>query len=186
MLDHLAIVSVAGVILWSWTSPDLDAGSLGLQKLLNALFRDVLLREGASAAAHHDVESSRIKWQRTDRGLVIAAVYNLELESLEDFSYVPKLLRATKSVSPALALHANAARADDFGHCRCWTTPCPSPCRQCCECLACLCRAARVVEVVPSLAEATWRSTGNGTPSARPQRLERGSWSELTGPLISR
>lgn len=98
MIDEIAIVSVAGVLLWSWASPDLDARP-SIQLAINQLFHDVLLRDGKAREAHYDAGSSRIKWNRCkERGVVVVATYNRDLARSHDFSYVDKLLASTSQV----------------------------------------------------------------------------------------
>ncbi|KAA0177684.1 hypothetical protein FNF27_00856 [Cafeteria roenbergensis] len=92
MIDEIAIVSVAGVILWSWANPELSA-SRGLERMINALFKDVLLREGRSREAHYDTMACRMKWRRSEsRGVVVVAAYDKELARSHDFSYIDKVV----------------------------------------------------------------------------------------------
>jgi hypothetical protein len=105
MIDEIAIVSVAGVLLWSWASPDLGTGS-SIHAAINQLFHDVLLRDGDAREPHYDAGSSRVKWSRCkERGVVVVATYNRELARSHDFSYVDKLLAATAQVGGMPAGH---------------------------------------------------------------------------------
>ena len=99
MIDEIAIVSVAGVILWSWANPELSA-SRGLERMINALFKDVLLREGRSREAHYDTMACRMKWRRSEsRGVVVVAAYDKELARSHDFSYIDKVVASVAKVS---------------------------------------------------------------------------------------
>lgn len=107
MIDEIAIVSVAGVILWSWANPELSA-SRGLERMINSLFKDVLLREGRTKEPHYDTMTCRMKWRRSEsRGLVVVASYDKELARSHDFSYIDKVVAsvAKVSASPATARH---------------------------------------------------------------------------------
>ena len=99
MIDEMAIVSLTGVVLWVWASPELAGKPLGLERSTNELFSSVLLHEAGLRKDHYDTKTCRLKWHRCDeRNVVLVASYDLELARAHDFSYVDGVLATTAKV----------------------------------------------------------------------------------------
>jgi len=103
MIDEIAIVSVAGVILWSWTTPGLSSARK-LEEMITDLFHNVLLREGGARKRHHDSGASRLTWHRSDeKGIVVVATCDSELAKRHDFSYIAKVVASVARVRAAVS-----------------------------------------------------------------------------------